>query len=185
MKIWGAKKIRFLLKICEQKHKKSFENLGPIKTEGFFSKTFEIFKKLGWWPSSFQFYFGLGRKKYVFLLQISCFDSGRYRQIPSIKDANRYKRAQAERAAINAPIQGGAADIVMVAMIKIHQHERLRELGWKLILQVSDVRFSLRALESENAATNVQKAAKTVNKARRQAAKFSFFVQSFIIHRNC
>jgi DNA polymerase-1 len=42
------------------------------------------------------------------------------------------------RRSINTPIQGGAADIVIAAMIKIHQNQRLRELGWKLIMQIHD-----------------------------------------------
>lgn len=42
------------------------------------------------------------------------------------------------RAAINTPIQGGAADIVIAAMIKIHKNEQLRNLGWKLLLQIHD-----------------------------------------------
>ena len=40
--------------------------------------------------------------------------------------------------AINAPIQGSAADIVMRAMVVLHEHERLRELGWKQVLQIHD-----------------------------------------------
>lgn len=42
------------------------------------------------------------------------------------------------RRAINTPIQGGAADIVIASMVKIHQSEELRKLGWKLILQIHD-----------------------------------------------
>uniref|UniRef100_A0A7S2RII9 DNA-directed DNA polymerase family A palm domain-containing protein n=1 Tax=Mucochytrium quahogii TaxID=96639 RepID=A0A7S2RII9_9STRA len=42
------------------------------------------------------------------------------------------------RAAINTPIQGSAADIVMGAMIKISNNKELKELGWKMILQVHD-----------------------------------------------
>ena len=48
------------------------------------------------------------------------------------------QRAQAERAAINAPIQGSAADLVMAAMIKLHSNPILQALGWKIILQVHD-----------------------------------------------
>jgi DNA polymerase-1 len=47
-------------------------------------------------------------------------------------------RNMAFRRAINTPIQGGAADIVIAAMINIHANERLRTLGWKLILQIHD-----------------------------------------------
>lgn len=42
------------------------------------------------------------------------------------------------RASINTPIQGGAADIVIAAMVKISKNERLKTLGWKLLLQVHD-----------------------------------------------
>jgi len=42
------------------------------------------------------------------------------------------------RAAINTPIQGGAADIVMAAMIKIHKDKELEDLGYKLQLQIHD-----------------------------------------------
>lgn len=42
-----------------------------------------------------------------------------------------------QRAAINTPIQGGAADVAMVAMIKLVRSPVLKEMGWKLLLQVS------------------------------------------------
>lgn len=42
------------------------------------------------------------------------------------------------RRAINTPIQGGAADIVIAAMVKLHHDEELRKLGWKLLLQIHD-----------------------------------------------
>jgi DNA polymerase-1 len=50
--------------------------------------------------------------------------------------SNKWDVARASRVAINTPVQGGAADVVIMAMLKIHRHERLRELNWKLILQV-------------------------------------------------
>nr|CAB3449621.1 unnamed protein product [Digitaria exilis] len=43
-----------------------------------------------------------------------------------------------ERAAINAPVQGSAADVVMCAMLEIERNARLKELGWRLLLQVHD-----------------------------------------------
>lgn len=47
-------------------------------------------------------------------------------------------QAHALRAAINTPIQGGAADIVMAAMVKIHKDDQLRDMGFKLQLQIHD-----------------------------------------------
>ena len=41
-------------------------------------------------------------------------------------------------AAINTPIQGGAADIVMMAMLKIEKDERLKRLGFEMLLQIHD-----------------------------------------------
>ena len=43
-----------------------------------------------------------------------------------------------KRRAINTPIQGGAADIVIAAMVKISRNEKLKELGWKLLMQIHD-----------------------------------------------
>lgn len=63
---------------------------------------------------------------------------GRYRHLDEINSKNRARRSHMERAAINTPIQGGAADVVMKAMIKIHQDERLQKIGWKLLLQIHD-----------------------------------------------
>ena len=48
------------------------------------------------------------------------------------------RRGHALRASINTPIQGGAADIAMLAMIQIHRCPRLRELGFKLLMQIHD-----------------------------------------------
>ncbi len=44
--------------------------------------------------------------------------------------------SRGSRAAINTPIQGGAADVAMVAMIGIVRSPVLKKLGWKLLLQV-------------------------------------------------
>jgi len=63
---------------------------------------------------------------------------GRYRQLPHAKDRDRRMAGHAERASINTPIQGGAADVAMMAMIKINNSELLQRLGWILLLQVHD-----------------------------------------------
>lgn len=61
---------------------------------------------------------------------------GRYRDLPDINSPEVWVRRHAERAAINTPIQGGAADIVMLAMLKLHRNAQLRALGWRMLLQV-------------------------------------------------
>eukprot|EP00930_Biecheleria_cincta_P006900 TRINITY_DN1079_c0_g1_i4.p1 TRINITY_DN1079_c0_g1~~TRINITY_DN1079_c0_g1_i4.p1 ORF type:complete len:716 (+),score=152.61 TRINITY_DN1079_c0_g1_i4:1422-3569(+) len=49
-----------------------------------------------------------------------------------------FEYLQAERQATNAPVQGGAADIVVEAMLKADRDEELRKLGYEMILQVHD-----------------------------------------------
>ena len=63
---------------------------------------------------------------------------GRIRQIPEISSRNRNLREFARRTAINAPIQGTAADLIKMAMVSISR--RLRREGWKskLTMQVHD-----------------------------------------------
>ena len=63
---------------------------------------------------------------------------GRKRYLPDINSRNANVRGFAERNAINAPIQGSAADIIKVAMIKIHNRFAKEKLKSKMILQVHD-----------------------------------------------
>ena len=63
---------------------------------------------------------------------------GRKRYLSDINSANASVRAFAERNAINAPIQGSAADIIKVAMININKHFDEKRLQSKMILQVHD-----------------------------------------------
>lgn len=63
---------------------------------------------------------------------------GRRRYLPDITSANNTVRAQAERIAINAPMQGSAADIIKVAMVDIHRDLQRSGLRSKLLLQVHD-----------------------------------------------
>ena len=63
---------------------------------------------------------------------------GRKRYLSDISSANRMVRGMAERNAINAPIQGSAADIIKLAMIKIYERFIKLKLDSKMILQVHD-----------------------------------------------
>jgi DNA polymerase-1 len=63
---------------------------------------------------------------------------GRKRMQPDINSRNPVVRGYAERNAINAPIQGSAADIIKVAMVNIHREMTERNLKSKMIMQVHD-----------------------------------------------
>ncbi|MDK2886367.1 MAG: polymerase [Thermosipho sp. (in: thermotogales)] len=63
---------------------------------------------------------------------------GRKREIPHLKSSNANIRGEGERIAINTPIQGTAADIIKIAMIKIHNKLKKEKLKSKMILQVHD-----------------------------------------------
>lgn len=63
---------------------------------------------------------------------------GRRRYLPDIQSANGTVRGFAERNAINAPIQGTEADIIKIAMIRIHRRFREEGIRSKMILQVHD-----------------------------------------------
>ena len=62
----------------------------------------------------------------------------RKRFLPDINSHNAIVRGYAERNAINAPIQGSAADIIKLAMIRIHQRFEAEHLKSRMILQVHD-----------------------------------------------
>jgi DNA polymerase-1 len=63
---------------------------------------------------------------------------GRRRSFPGLKHGNRNIQQQAEREAINMPIQGTAADIIKKAMIDLYAELNQRKLGAQMILQVHD-----------------------------------------------
>ncbi|KAK9151816.1 hypothetical protein Syun_010125 [Stephania yunnanensis] len=63
---------------------------------------------------------------------------GRARMFPSMDTVSNAQRGHIERAAINTPVQGSAADVAMCAMLEISKNPRLKELGWRLLLQVHD-----------------------------------------------
>jgi DNA polymerase-1 len=63
---------------------------------------------------------------------------GRRRYLPDLMSENRQRREMAERMALNAPIQGSAADIIKVAMLGVHRSLREAGLKSRLLLQVHD-----------------------------------------------
>jgi DNA polymerase-1 len=63
---------------------------------------------------------------------------GRRRYLPDLNHDNRQRREIAERAALNAPIQGSAADIIKIAMLKVDEQMKLAKLKSRLLLQVHD-----------------------------------------------
>ena len=63
---------------------------------------------------------------------------GRRRYLQNINSQNNMLRSGAERNAINAPIQGSAADIIKIAMIRVHEKFKEQSLKSKMLLQVHD-----------------------------------------------
>jgi DNA polymerase-1 len=63
---------------------------------------------------------------------------GRKRRLPALTQAEGRMRADAERAAINTPIQGSAADLIKVAMVRLARDLDARGLAARLVLQVHD-----------------------------------------------
>lgn len=63
---------------------------------------------------------------------------GRRRPFPDLSSPNRVLRENAERAALNAPIQGSAADIMKIALYRIHDDLRAERLSSRVLLQIHD-----------------------------------------------
>jgi DNA polymerase-1 len=63
---------------------------------------------------------------------------GRKRYLPDLNSDNRMRREMAERMALNAPIQGSAADIMKIAMLAVDRQLRAHQLSSRILLQVHD-----------------------------------------------
>lgn len=88
--------------------------------------------------------------------------TGRRRYLRDIQSANATVRAAAERNAINMPIQGTAADMIKIAMVKIHHEIRSRQLRSRMLLQVHDeLVFDVHNSEEEMVRSLVEKNMRT------------------------
>ncbi|EJW92339.1 DNA polymerase I, partial [gut metagenome] len=63
---------------------------------------------------------------------------GRRRPVPELKSSNFMQRSFGERVAMNSPIQGTAADIIKIAMNRVHRRLKEEGLKSKLLLQIHD-----------------------------------------------
>lgn len=89
----------------------------------------------------------------------------RRRPIPELKNSNKNVQAFGKRAAMNAPIQGTAADIIKIAMIKVYRRLAAENLDARLILQVHD------ELIIEVSEKDAERAAAVLGEEMRGAAK--------------
>ncbi len=92
---------------------------------------------------------------------------GRRRPIPELKSSNFMQRSFGQRVAMNAPIQGTAADIIKIAMIRVHDRLLAENLSSRLILQVHD------ELMVETAADEVETVTKILREEMMGAAKMA------------
>ncbi len=80
---------------------------------------------------------------------------GRRRPIPELKESNFMRRSFGERVAMNAPIQGTAADIIKIAMIGVDHRLRKEGLKSRLVLQVHDELLVEAAMDEIEAVENI------------------------------
>lgn len=92
---------------------------------------------------------------------------GRRRPVPEIASSNFMQRSFGERIAMNSPIQGTAADIIKIAMIKVHDRLNKEKLRSRLILQVHDELLIETFREEETAV------AKILEEEMKQAAELA------------
>jgi len=91
---------------------------------------------------------------------------GRRRRISDLRSTNPGRRAQAERLAVNTVIQGSAADLIKVAMIRVHRRIQAENLALRMLLQVHD------ELVFETSAAEVEQHAKWIAEEMVNAIRF-------------
>ncbi len=101
---------------------------------------------------------------------------GRRRYIPELKNSNKNIQAFGKRAAMNAPIQGTAADVIKIAMVRVYRRLKEEKLDARLILQVHD-ELIIEASEKDKDA-----AAKILSEEMLGAVNFSVPMQADV---NC
>lgn len=82
---------------------------------------------------------------------------GRRRYVPELKDRNFNTRAFGERTATNSPLQGSAADLIKIAMVRTHKRLAGQRMGARLLLQVHDELVLEAPLEEVEAARSLVK----------------------------
>lgn len=92
---------------------------------------------------------------------------GRRRPVPELKSSNFMQRSFGERVAMNSPIQGTAADIIKIAMIRVNQALREANFKSRLILQVHD------ELLIETAKEELEEVSRILEREMRQAAQLA------------
>ena len=82
---------------------------------------------------------------------------GRRRYLSDIKDSNYVKREAAKRAALNAPVQGSAADLIKVAMLKVDEYLKQNHCKSRMVLQIHDeLIFALAPEEADTLAPKLK-----------------------------
>ncbi len=92
---------------------------------------------------------------------------GRRRPVPELSSSNFMQRSFGERVAMNSPIQGTAADIIKIAMIRVHDRLKEEGLASRLILQVHDELLIEARLEE------VEQVERILQEEMQQAAKLN------------
>lgn len=93
-------------------------------------------KYMGTWPAIGRFF--KQTEDYLSRTGYSYTFGGRRRYLPAIRSPRPYERFRAGRQGANAAIQGTAAEIAKCAMLRAHYESSLRNLGWRMLLQVHD-----------------------------------------------
>lgn len=105
-------------------------NISKKEAEGYIKKYFATYPKIKEFLDG-QVKFGK-EKGYVLSLM------NRKRQVPELSSGNFMQRSFGERIAMNSPIQGTAADIIKIAMVRVNQRLKEEKLESQLLLQVHD-----------------------------------------------